>query len=193
MRRSDVELMAEVARGETSAFKEIVERYQNQVMSTVYRFTGDYYQAEDLTQEVFIRVFKSAKRYRPKAKFRTWLFKIVVNLCLNYKRDKSRNRTQSLDAPLITNDGELMREVSTPPGDIPDIALEEREMRRKVRDAVDSLPENQRLAVILQRFEEMSYKEISESLGISVSAVESLLFRARRNLKLKLTPYLFSE
>ena len=193
MRRSDVELMAEVARGETSAFKEIVERYQNQVMSTVYRFTGDYYQAEDLTQEVFIRVFKSAKRYRPKAKFRTWLFKIVVNLCLNYKRDKSRNWTQSLDAPLITNDGELMREVSTPPGDIPDIALEEREMRRKVRDAVDSLPPNQRLAVILQRFEEMSYKEISESLGISVSAVESLLFRARRNLKLKLTPYLFSE
>ncbi len=193
MTRSEAELMAEVARGETSLFREIVEKYQNQVMNTVYRFTGDYYQAEDLTQEVFIRVFKSAKRYRPKAKFKTWLFKIVVNLCLNYRRDRARNRTQSLDAPLTTKDGELAREVRSPNGDIPDIALEEMELKRTVREAVDSLPENQRIVVILQRFEEMSYKEISDTLGVSLSAVESLLFRARQNLRRKLAPYVLSK
>lgn len=193
MVRSDTELMAQVAGGETHVFREIFEKYQNQVMNTIYRFTGDYNQAEDLTQDVFIRVFKSAKRYKPKAKFKTWLFKIVVNLCLNYRRDKARNRTQSLDAPLITANGEIVREVRAPDGDIPDVALEELELRKVVRDAIDSLPENQRMVVILQRFEEMSYKDISEALGISLSAVESLLFRARQNLKLELAPYILSK
>lgn len=192
MVRSVTELMAQVAGGKTYVFREIFEKYQNQVMNTIYRFTGDYNQAEDLTQDVFIRVFKSAKRYKPKAKFKTWLFKIVVNLCLNYRRDKARNRTQSLDAPLITANGEIVREVRAPDGDIPDVALEELELRKVVRDAIDSLPENQRMVVILQRFEEMSYKDISEALGISLSAVESLLFRARQNLKLKLAPYILS-
>jgi len=191
MRRSDVELMADVATGDTRAFREIVERYQRQVMSTVYRFTGDYYEAEDLTQEVFIRVFKAAKRYKCKAKFKTWLFRIVINLCLNYRRDRAKRRSESLDAPVVTNEGEVMREVSAPDGDIPDVALEEREIRERVRDAIDSLPGNQRVAVILQRFEEMSYKEIADALETSVSAVESLLFRARRNLREKLAPYVY--
>lgn len=191
MTKSDAELMAEVADGKTSVFREIVEKYQNQVMNMIYRFTGDYYQAEDLTQEVFIRVFKSAKRYRPKAKFKTWLFRIVVNLCLNYRRDRARYRTESLDAPMTVKDGEVLREVRGPNGDIPEVALEEIELKKVVREAIDSLPGNQRLVVIFQRFEEMSYKEISETLDISVSAVESLLFRARHNLRKKLESYLF--
>jgi RNA polymerase sigma-70 factor (ECF subfamily) len=189
MMRSDAELMADVARGDTAVFRDIVERYQNQVMSTVYRFTGDYYQAEDLTQEVFVRVYKAARRYKPKAKFRTWLFKIVINLCLNYRRDRARVRIESLDKRLVTEDGDTARDVRGPDSDIPDVALEELEMKKMVKEAIDDLPENQRLAVILQRFEEMSYKEISETLGVSVSAVESLLFRARRSLKEKLASY----
>jgi len=191
MGRPDAELMAEVAKGDTSVFREIVERYKNQVMSTVYRFTGDYCQAEDLTQEVFVRVFKSAKRYEPKAKFKTWLFRIVVNLCLNYRRDRARKCTQPFDAPLSGRDGEVVRDVRGPNGDIPEVALEKMELKRMVREAIDDLPENQRLAIILQRFEEMPYREISEALDISLSAVESLLFRARQNLKRKLAPYLF--
>jgi RNA polymerase sigma-70 factor (ECF subfamily) len=191
MARSDAELIAEVAEGDVSVFREIVERYQNQVMSTVYRFTGDYYQAEDLTQEVFIRVFKSAKRYEPRAKFRTWLFRIVVNLCLNYRRDRARKRTQPLDAPVNGTDGEVVRDVRGPDSDIPEVVLEKMELKRMVREAIDDLPEKQRLVIILQRFEEMPYKEISEALDISLSAVESLLFRARQNLKKRLAPYLF--
>lgn len=190
--RSDPELMAEVANGNTSVFREIVEKYQNQVMSTVYKFTGDYYEAEDLTQEVFMRVYKAARRYRPKAKFKTWLFKIVVNLCLNYRRDRARARTESLDEGFTTEDGELSRDVRGPDADIPEFACEESEMKRKVQGAIEELPENQRLAVILQRFEEMSYKEISEALGVSLSAVESLLFRARQNLKARLGAYVRS-
>ena len=189
---SDARLMADVAKGDTPAFRTIVEKYQNQVMGTVYRFTGDYYQAEDLTQEVFVRVFKAAKRYRPRARFKTWLFRIVVNLCLNYRRDRARRRTDSLDVPLIVNGNTLPRDVRGPDGEIPEIASEKRELRDVVRDAVDSLPSNQRLAVILRRFEEMSYREIAETMDVSVGAVESLLFRARRNLKTKLAPYVLT-
>ncbi len=184
--------MVDVAKGDTSAFRTIVEKYQNQVMRTVYRFTGDYYQAEDLTQEVFVRVFKAAKRYRPRAKFKTWLFRIVVNLCLNYRRDRARRRTESLDVPLIINGNSLPRDVRGPDGDIPEMASEKRELKEVVRDAVDTLPTNQRLAVILRRFEEMSYREIAETMDVSVGAVESLLFRARQNLKTRLAPYVLT-
>jgi RNA polymerase sigma-70 factor (ECF subfamily) len=189
---SDAGLMADVARGDAQAFRTIVEKYQDQVMATVYRFTGDYHQAEDLTQEVFVRVFKAAKRYKPKARFRTWLFKIVVNLCLNYRRDRVRRRMDSLDMPLRVNGNDVPRDVRGPDGDIPEVASEKGELREVIRDAINSLPSNQRLAVILRRFEEMSYREIAAALDVSVGAVESLLFRARQNLKTRLEPYVFS-
>jgi RNA polymerase sigma-70 factor (ECF subfamily) len=189
---SDAALMVDVSRGDTQAFRTIVERYQDQVMATVYRFTGDYHQAEDLTQEVFVRVFKAAKRYKPKARFRTWLFKVVVNLCLNYRRDRARKRMDSLDMPLKINGNDVPRDVRGPDADIPEIASEKGELREVIRDAIDSLPPNQRLAVILRRFEEMSYREIAEALDVSVGAVESLLFRARQNLKTRLEPYVLS-
>jgi RNA polymerase sigma-70 factor (ECF subfamily) len=187
---SDVTLMLRVREGDTEALRELIERHQRAVINTIHRAIGDANEAEDLAQRVFVQVYRSAKRYKPTAKFTTWLFTITRNTILNEHRRRSRHPSQSLDALQDPSDPEA---AGWQPPDTsmldPAQAAVERELLEKIKQAVQELPEAQRTAVILCRYEGLSYEEIAEVLGCSVSATKSMLHRARLALKDKLRGY----
>lgn len=183
----DNELMKRVAKGDDDAFRTLFERHYRLAYSVIYRQLGVASEAEDLVQEAFLRVYRAAPKYEPTAKFSTWLYTVVTNLCLNYKRDKARDRLRLVSG----NDDEggnpleqLARD-DTPEHD----ALDQDERTRKVREAIAELPENQRLALILSRYEDKSYEEVAEILKTTVAAVKSLTSRARETLREKLSRF----
>jgi RNA polymerase sigma-70 factor (ECF subfamily) len=186
----DVALMLRVREGDTDALRELIERHQRAVINTIHRAIGDANEAEDLAQRVFVQVYRSAKRYKPTAKFTTWLFTITRNTILNEHRRRSRHPAESLDAMQDPGDADT---AGWQPADtsVRDPAQEavERELQEKIKEAVQELPETQRTAVILCRYQGLSYEEIAEVLGCSVSATKSLLHRARLTLKDKLRGY----
>jgi len=171
---SNTELMTRLAKGDMAALGDIVSRHQDNVLSLSYRVLGDWHRAEDVAQETFLRVHRAAKHYRPKAKFTTWLYRIVVNLCF----DEQRKRTKA-GASLENVGSEVLAESDCN-------AAERKELAELVRTSVNELPERQRLAVILHRYDGLSHGEISEVTGWTKSAVESLLVRAYANLRGKL-------
>ena len=171
---NDTELMIRLATGDMSALGELAQKHQAKILELAFRTLGSWDLAEDIVQETFLRVYRAAKRYRPKAKFTTWLYRIVVNLCL----DEQRRRAKA-GAPL---------EYAYPEG-MPasnNNAAERKEVAELVRAAVHELPERQRLAVILHRYDGLNHAQISEVTGWTKSAVESLLVRAYANLRGKL-------
>ena len=183
----DIALMALVARGDESAFSRLVEKHQHAVVGTVAKMTNNSADTEDIAQQVFIRLWKSAKRYEPTAKFTTFLFTITRNLVFNASRKKSRRKEHSLDE----QEDDWHRSVEDQhPGSRPDQSLEQDELRAVVDRAIASLPEKQRLAVVLRRYEQMPYDEIARVLDLSIPAVKSQLFRARTALREALEPYL---
>jgi RNA polymerase sigma-70 factor (ECF subfamily) len=182
----DVRLMRLVSAGETIAFEELVERHQRLVVGTVARMLGSNSDVEDIAQQVFVRVWKSAKRYVPRAKFTTWLLKITRNLVFNELRRRSRHAQLPLQIESEDEERPLKDERAT----APDAALLERELQRAIEAAIAQLPETQRMAVVLRRYDELSYEEIAEVLDQSVPAVKSLLFRARTELRTRLSRYL---
>lgn len=188
-RESDWELMRLTAGGDMVAFKKLVERHQRAVVNLGYRFLGSREEAEDVAQEVFLRVYNSAKKYKPEALFTTWLFRIATNACLNQLRGRKRFRVVSLEAPSEGSQKEPVLNLQASDTTQPDIHLQQKELKSAIMEAVGSLPPNQRMAVILKRFEGLSYQEIAEVLKVSVSAVESLLFRAKQTLKQRLAQY----
>jgi RNA polymerase sigma-70 factor (ECF subfamily) len=181
----DVRLMGLVSAGDTGAFEQLVERHQRLVVGTASRMLGNNSDAEDIGQQVFVRVWKSAKRYEPRAKFTTWLLKITRNLVFNELRRRSRHAHM----PLQT-ESEEERPIRDERAVAPDASLLEQELQKAIDAAIARLPETQRMAVILRRYEELSYEEIAETLDQSVSAVKSLLFRARTDLRKSLQRYL---
>lgn len=184
----DIRLMALVGAGEDPAFEQLVERHQRLVIGTVGRMLGSGSDAEDIAQQVFVRVWKNAKRYEPRAKFTTWLLKITRNLVFNELRRRSRHP----QVPLQSESDEEERPFRDEQAVAPDASLLEHELRQAVDAAIANLPETQRMAVVLRRYEELSYEEIAEALDQSVSAVKSLLFRARTELRANLQRYLSS-
>jgi RNA polymerase sigma-70 factor (ECF subfamily) len=182
----DAALMAEVARGDTVAFERLVERHQSLVMGTVGRMLGNNSDVEDVAQQVFIRVWKGAPRYRPTAKFTTWLLTITRNLVFNEARRRKRHPGDTLDV----HEGEETLVLTEPARHVPDEELLEAELQRAIESAIRALPEKQRMAVVLRRYESKSYEEIGEVLGLTVPAVKSLLFRARTELRAALKRYL---
>ncbi|MBU6182153.1 MAG: sigma-70 family RNA polymerase sigma factor [Verrucomicrobia bacterium] len=180
----DAGLMRLAAGGDERAFEILVERHQNMVVGTAAKMLGGVEGAEDLAQQVFLRAWQAAGRYRPTAKFTTWLLTITRNLVFNECRRRMAHRTVSLDDP---DSGLPERACGGAAGAE---ALHERELERAVDAAIAALPESQRLAVVLRRFEAMPYGEIAEVLGTSVPAVKSLLFRARADLQVRLKGYL---
>jgi len=186
----DAVLMLRVKQGDTAAFTTLVDKYKQPVMNLAWRTLRDETEAEDLAQNVFVQAWKSAERYQATAKFSTWLFTIARNLCLNEIRRRTRHPAESLDQTR-EDDGEqpLFQVEDKRLTAAPDEMLRG-ELERKVDEALDSLPENQRLALALCRQEELSYEEISEVLGCSLSATKSLIHRARETLKARLKPYL---
>jgi len=186
----DAALMLRVKQGDTAAFTELVEKYKQPVMNLVYRTLRDATEAEDLAQNVFVQVYKSAHRYKTTARFTTWLFTIARNLCLNEIRRRSRHPAESLDAPHPEQEDQPLRQIEDKKTFSPPETLLHHELEEKIAAALAELPENQRTAIILCRQEELSYEEIAEVLGCSLSATKSLIHRGRETLKEKLKPYL---
>ena len=182
------DLMARVAKDDDAAFEILVNRHQTSILNLVYRFIGDKTQAKDLAQEVFLRVWQTAKTYRPEAKFTTWIYRVTTNLCLNELKSARRRRWFSFSRP--DKDTGTGLEESLPDGSpsAEDLLLT-RERSRRITDALQSLPATQRMALVLKRYDDLSYEEIGRSMGCSVSAVESLLVRAKRTLQEKLKSF----
>lgn len=186
MEEFESKIMTEVAKGNLLAFREIVERHQNPLLNYIYRYTGDRAASEDIAQEVFLRVFKTAKEYRPLSSFKTWLFKMATNLCLNELRDNRIHRS-TIDIFELNEAGFVALATKCPS---PARELESRELSFTLKKALKSLPENQRVALLLHKYSGFSYLEISQMMNCSVSAVESLIHRARQSLRKQLSPYL---
>lgn len=187
----DLAWMERVKRGDADAFQQLVEAHQYRVIGTIAKMLGDEMDAEDLAQQVFIRVWRSAPRYEPTAKFTTWLFKITRNLVFNELRRRRRHGTQSLDAD--GDDEHPPIQAADTASKAPDTAMLDAEMQTAIQAAIDQLPEMQRMAIVLRRYDEFSYEEIAEILSLSVPAVKSVLFRARTELREKLRQYLSEE
>lgn len=185
----DLEWMKRIKAGDTAALEALIECHQSRIVGTVTRMLGDESDAEDIAQQVFIRVWRSAARYEPTARFTTWLYKITRNLVFNELRRRKRHPTQSLDEPL-DSDSERVRATPDPGTKAPDRTLLDGEMHAAIQRAIDELPEAQRLAVILRRYDNVPYEEIAEILDLTVPAVKSVLFRARTELREKLRKYL---
>lgn len=186
----DAELMLRVKQGDRVAFTELVEKFKQPVMNLVYRTVRDATEAEDLAQQVFLQVFKSAHRYEPSAKFSTWLFTIARNLCLNEIRRRTRHPAESLDDAGPEHDDQAGRQIEDVKVRTAPEALLAGELESKVEEAIAGLPENQRTALLLCRQEDVSYEEIAAVLGCSLSATKSLIHRGRETLKQRLKRYL---
>ena len=182
----DAELMLRTGNGDTAAFQHLVERHQALVIGTVARMLGNNSDIEDVAQQVFIRVWKSARRYTPTAKFTTWLLTITRNLVFNEARRRKRHPGTALD----THEGYESLALPDQARSAPDQALLERELENAIDRAILSLPERQRLALVLRRYQNKSYEEIAHVLNLSVPAVKSILFRARSELRAALSRYL---
>lgn len=182
----DHELMVKIGNGDHAAFRSLVERHQNSLVGTITKMLGNESDSEDIAQQVFIRIWKHAKRYKPDNKFTTYLYTIARNLVYNESRRRARKRTASTDQ--LSDDHHLQF-----PDDAnhePDNNLLESELRTAIDNAIQKLPENQRLAVVLRRYENVPYEEIAVILKTSVPSVKSLLFRARTTLREHLAKYL---
>src|SRR5437867_13092545 len=186
----DAALMLRVKQGDGGALAELVDKYKRPVMNMVYRILRDATEAEDLAQNVFVQVYKSAHRYKASAKFSTWLFTITRNLCLNELRRRSRHPADSMDVPHPEQEDQPRHQFEDTKTFSPPEKLLHGELEEKIQEAMTSLPENQRIAILLCRQDELSYEDIAKTLGCSLSATKSLIHRGRETLKEKLKPYL---
>ena len=176
----DSQLIAAWQRGDEAAFQALFERYRARVVNIAWRFLGDADAAQDAAQEVFVRLYTSARDYRPDAEFSTWLYRVTANACVDALRKRRRWR--------LAPEAELTQ-MPADESASPEAQAASDELARQVRAAIASLPPNQRIAVVLQRYEELSYKQIAAVLNTSVPAVESLLFRAKDALRRALSGY----
>lgn len=187
----DVRLMLEVRDDSAAAFDELMLRYQNRLVTVLEHLVGRRDQAEDLAQEVFLRVYRARKRYVAGAKFSTWLYTIANHVAANSLRSRSRRPEVNLSSrPSESGANSLDKMAVAASGAMPTRQMDKAELRDIVREALSGLSERQRMAVLLNKFEEMSYADIAATMEMSPQAVKSLLSRARVNLKEKLEPYL---
>lgn len=168
------QLIRAVGTGDRAAFEKLVLRYQSPVFNFVYRHLGDRFAAEDLVQEVFLRVHQAARRFEPRGSVSSWIFKIAYNLSVNELKRRARAARFSADLKLADREN---------PRGTAQSMLEEREIEVRLMNALEELPENQRAALLLRIREGLSYAEISQVLSVSVSSVESLIFRGRERLR----------
>jgi len=189
----DKHLMVRIAGGDEEALRELIEKHQGAVYGTIAKMLGDPVEAQDLAQLVFVRVYRAAGAYRATAQFKTWMFTIVRNLVFN----EHRRRSRATLVPLHPQENESANPGGPVGLDLPDLATKtpgetvlQREMMQKVDEAILALPEQQRLAIVLRRYDEFSYEQIAVILKTSVPATKSLLFRARETLRVALQDYL---
>lgn len=191
----DSELVSRLQAGDASAFDEVVARYKNRIFNFVYRMCRRREAAEDITQEVFVRVFVQARAIRRDSSFASWLYRVAGNLCIDEHRKTQTRKavvSRSLDQPLETESGSLEMEVPDVSAE-PERELLRGELGRKVQDAIDSLPDKLRIALLLNDQEGLSYEEIARVLNVPVGTVKSRLFNARMALKDTLADYVLAS
>ena len=194
MRDPDIRIMLRVRDDDPAAFAELVELFNHRLITVLHHLLGNADEAEDLAQEVFLRVYRVRKKYRPRAKFSTWLFTIANNLALNTLRSRQRKPVVSLNVrdsgPLGPRPAEqLVKDRLNQPVQ----HMQQQELAGIVRKALDELNERQRVAVVLNKFEDMNYAEIAEVMGLTTKGVKSLLSRARENLRVALKDYIYMD
>lgn len=194
LRDPDIRLMLRVRDDDPVAFAELVDRFQHRLVAVMNHLVGNPDEAEDLAQEVFLRIYRIRKKYRPKAKFSTWLFTIANNLALNALRDRKRRPVLPLEVqdsgPLGTRPGGTSAPARDDP---PTHSLQQQELAEVIRQALDGLNERQRVAIVLNKFEDMNYAEIAEVMALTTKAVKSLLSRARMKLREALQGYIYMD
>jgi RNA polymerase sigma-70 factor (ECF subfamily) len=181
---TDNDIIQQVVNGDKEVFRLLVQRYQSMVFRITVGFVHNKEDADDLTQEIFIQVYHALSKFRGEANFQTWLYRIVLNAALNHTRKNKRNIFQRL-GNLFHQDWEKEKYLRIPETENPENILIEEEHRELVRKALDTLPENQRSAIILSKYDDLSQREIAEILGTTEGAVEALLQRAKSNLRKK--------
>ncbi len=172
----DAELVAAVAAGDAASFEQLVKKYERPVLNTIYRYVGDRAAAEDVAQEVFLKVWRRLGTFKRRSTFSTWLYRLVANQCINFRDRRAKRRAEPLSDSVPDGRADLHER------------FERETTSRLVREAVRELPGRQRLALILSKFEGRSYREVAEIMGVSLSSAESLIFRAKQNLKKRLLP-----
>jgi RNA polymerase sigma-70 factor (ECF subfamily) len=192
LRDPEVQLMLRAKEGDDEAFSQLVTAYQDRLIAIFYHIVGSQEAAEDLAQDVFLRIYRARHGYEPTARFSTWIFRIANNLASNTRRNQGRRREVSLA-------GSDSGPMGAPPADqvaveksalMPARQLDKRELQGLVQKALETLNERQRMAVLLHKFEEMSYQDIAETMELTPAAVKSLLSRARENLRQVLEPHM---
>lgn len=173
---SDAQIMQRVAAGDRKAFALLFDRYHTSVARFAFRFVGDQARAEELTQDIFVKLYRNAKAYKPTAQFKTFLFRVATNHCLNEVRRGEYRVTHTTTSP--TEEEESGVDVAGPEGERPDEAVAGRELERAVGEALQGLSERERAAFTMCRFEGMAYRDIADALEASEAAVKSLIHRA---------------
>lgn len=189
----DFDLLEQFNAGDEAAFAAVLARWEKPLFNFIYRLIRERTEAEDIEQEVFLKLAAAADGLKRQAKFSSYLYRIAYNLCIDRLRRRAARGNagspESLEAITQTEEGEAMKRQLADPADLPaDLLRERRDAERAVSAALGNLPENQRAAIALKIYEDRSYSEIAEILGVTVPAVESLLFRARQSLKTSLKP-----
>lgn len=183
---SDAEIIEQLKQGSQLAFKRLVERHQKLVINTCYGLVQNREDAEDIAQDVFIEVYRNISNFRADSKISTWLYRIAVNRSLNYIRDNKKHKWfRSVEDEVTTKNKQLLQ-IESSKTEQPEYELENKQRAIILQEAISSLPQNQKIAFTLSKYEELSYQEISRVMELSVSSVESLLFRAKKNLQKKL-------
>lgn len=183
---SDTEIIHQLKQGNESAFKRLVETHQKLVVNTCFGMVHNREDAEDIAQDVFIEVYRNIQNFRADSKLSTWLYRIAINRSLNHIRDNKKNKWfYSFEDEVAAKSKQLLQ-VQTSISDQPEYELENKQRAIILHEAINSLPKNQKVAFTLSKYEELSYQEISEVMELSVSSVESLLFRAKKGLQKKL-------
>lgn len=188
----EVQLMLRAKEGDEAAFAQLVSAYQDRLVNIFFHLVQDQEAAEDLTQDVFLRIYRARRGYVPTARFSTWLFRIANNLASNSRRDRGRRKEVTLagteSGPLGPRPQEQL--ATDKSAFLPARQLDKRELQLMVQKALETLNDRQRMAVLLHKFEDMSYEDIGETMEMSTAAVKSLLSRARENLRVALEPYM---
>lgn len=187
---NDDNLLEGLIQGDSEAFDSLITLYQDKVVNTCTRFVYDHQEAEDVAQDVFIEIYQSVDNFRGQSKLSTWIYRIAVTKSLDYMRKKTRKKRMGKVKRLFGMDSEDETKIDLQDDSpTPDEIFDSQEQAKILNQAINSLPENQRTAIILSNFEQLSQSEVSQIMGNTVSAVESLIFRAKKNLKHYLSKY----
>lgn len=183
---SDTEIIEQLKKGNEQAFKRLVETHQKLVVNTCFGMVHNREDAEDIAQDVFIEVYRNIQKFRADSKLSTWLYRIAVNRSLNHIRDSKKNKWFHSFEEEVAAKSKTLMQLESSKADQPEWELENKQRAIILHEAINSLPKNQKVAFTLSKYEELSYREIAEVMELSVSSVESLLFRAKKSLQKKL-------